>query len=45
VLKDTTVTAKDVEGGSQIDVKAKKATGVADLQKEAKDRAAKFQLP
>lgn len=39
---DTTVDVKDVEGGSEITVKAKKAENVAALQKEAKARAATF---
>jgi len=37
---DTTVEVKDIENGSEITVKAKK--NVAALQKEAKERAAKF---
>jgi hypothetical protein len=37
---DTTVEVKDIENGSEITVKAKK--NVAGLQKEAKERAAKF---
>ena len=45
VLKDTTLTAKDVPNGSQVDVKAKTAADVPKLQDEAKERAAKFQLP
>lgn len=45
VLKDTTVTAKDVEGGSQITVKPLKPEGLAALQKEAKDRAAGLAAP
>ena len=45
VLQDTVLTAKDVPNGSQVDVKAEVATGVATLQAEAKERAAKFQLP
>ncbi|HEY8088763.1 MAG TPA: hypothetical protein VIF09_12980 [Polyangiaceae bacterium] len=45
VLKDTTLTAKDVPNGSQVDVKAKTAAAVSKLQDEAKERAAKFQLP
>ena len=45
VLKDTTITAKDVPGGSQLDVKAKGAAGVTALQEETKERAEKFQLP
>lgn len=44
VVRDTTLKVKDVPGGSQIDVKAKNAAGVTALQKEAADRAAKFQL-
>lgn len=45
VLQDTSLTAKDIPGGSQVDVKADAAPGVATLQAEAKERAAKFQLP
>ncbi|HEX8794148.1 MAG TPA: hypothetical protein VF765_24565 [Polyangiaceae bacterium] len=45
VVRDTSVKVKDVPGGSQADVKAKNAAGVAPLQKEATERAAKFQLP
>ena len=45
VLQDTSLTAKDVPGGSQVDVKADTAAGVAPLQAEAKERVAKFQLP
>jgi TusA-related sulfurtransferase len=44
VVRDTSVKVKDVPGGSQIDVKAKSAAGVAALQKEATERAEKFQL-
>lgn len=44
VLKDTALAAKDVPGGSQVDVKAKTATDVPKLQAEAKERAQKFQL-
>jgi TusA-related sulfurtransferase len=42
VLLDTTVEAKDVEGGSQLTVKADKKDGVAALQKESHDRAQVF---
>lgn len=45
VVRDTSIKVKDVPGGSQIDVKAKSAAGVTPLQKEAVERAAKFQLP
>jgi TusA-related sulfurtransferase len=45
VLKDTTIVAKDVAGGSQVDVKAKTAADIPKLQEETKERAAKFQLP
>jgi TusA-related sulfurtransferase len=45
VLKDTMLAAKDVPGGSQVDLKAKTAGDVPKLQAEAKERAAKFQLP
>jgi TusA-related sulfurtransferase len=45
VMKDTTLTAKDVPNGSQVDVKPKVAADVKKLQDEAKERAAKFQLP
>jgi TusA-related sulfurtransferase len=39
VLKDTTIAAKDVEGGAQISVKAKTAADAEALRKEARDRA------
>jgi TusA-related sulfurtransferase len=42
VLKDTTVTAKDVPGGSELTVKPAKPADVAGLLKEAKDRAEAF---
>jgi TusA-related sulfurtransferase len=42
VLKDTTVTAKDVSGGSEITVKPAKPADVAALLKEAKERAEAF---
>jgi TusA-related sulfurtransferase len=42
VLKDTTVTAKDVPGGSEITVKPARPTDVAALLKEAKERAEAF---
>jgi TusA-related sulfurtransferase len=45
VVKDTTLKVKDVTGGSQIDVKAKSSASVPRLQKDALERAAKFQLP
>jgi TusA-related sulfurtransferase len=45
VVRDTSIKVKDVTGGSQIDVKAKSAAAVTPLQKEATERAAKFQLP
>jgi TusA-related sulfurtransferase len=45
VLKDTALLAKDIPGGSSVDVKAKVAGEVTKLQAEAKERAAKFQLP
>jgi TusA-related sulfurtransferase len=45
VLKDTTIKVKDIQGGSQIEVKAKTKADVAKLQAETKERAAKFQLP
>jgi TusA-related sulfurtransferase len=45
VVRDTTIKVRDVSGGSEIDVKAKAAAGVAEVQKEATERAAKFQLP
>ncbi|MGH7294102.1 MAG: hypothetical protein ACRELB_04175 [Polyangiaceae bacterium] len=45
VLKGTSLAAKDVPGGSQVDVKAKTAAEVTKLQTEAKERAQKFQLP
>jgi hypothetical protein len=44
VVMDTVVDTKDVPGGSQISVKAKKAETVSAIQKKSKDRAAKFQL-
>jgi len=42
VLKDTTVSAKDVPGGSEVTVKPKAASDVAALEKEAKERAEKL---
>ena len=45
VLKDTTIKVKDIQGGTQIDVKPKAKADVARLQEETKERAAKFQLP
>ena len=42
VLKDTTLTAKDVPGGSEITVKPARPTDVAALLKEAKERAEAF---
>jgi hypothetical protein len=45
VLSNTTVDQKDVEGGAQFTVKAKKAGDLDALRKEAKDRAEIFALP
>jgi TusA-related sulfurtransferase len=45
VVTSTALKVKDVPGGSQVDVKAKMAADVPKLQAEAKERAAKFQLP
>jgi hypothetical protein len=45
VIAATTLKLKDVPGGEQVDVKAKVAADVPKLQAEAKERAAKFQLP
>ena len=42
VQGDTAIEAKDVEGGTQLTIKAKKPADVANLQKEAKERAAAF---
>jgi hypothetical protein len=42
VIKDTTVEAKDVAGGSELTVKPKSAAEVAALEKEAKDRVEKI---
>jgi hypothetical protein len=42
VLKDTTVSAKDVTGGSELTVKPAKAADVGALEKESKDRAEKL---
>ena len=42
VLKDTDVEAKDAPGGSVILVKPKKATDLKTLQKEVRERSAKF---
>ena len=42
VLKDTTVEAKDVEGGAEFTVKPKKAEDLAALEKESKERAEKL---
>jgi hypothetical protein len=43
-VKDTVVTMKDVAGGAEFAVKARKQGDVATVQKEAKDRAAKFPM-
>ncbi len=45
VITATTLKIKDIPGGSQVDVKAKTPADVPKLQTEAKERAAKFQLP
>jgi TusA-related sulfurtransferase len=45
VVTNTTLKVKDIPGGAQVDVKAKTAADVPKLQAEAKERAAKFQLP
>lgn len=42
VIKDTTVEAKDVAGGSELTVKPKSAADVPALEKESKDRAEKL---
>ena len=42
VVKDTTVGAKDVPGGSEFVVKSKKPGDVANLQKEVRERALNF---
>lgn len=42
VLRDTTVEAKDVDGGSELTVKPKKAEDLAALETEAKERAEKM---
>ena len=42
VVKDTTVGAKDVPGGSELVVKSKKPGDVANLQKEVRERALNF---
>lgn len=42
VIKETTVEAKDVDGGSELTVKPKKADDLAALEKEAKERAEKL---
>jgi len=42
VIKDTTVEAKDVAGGSELTVKPKNAADLAALEKESKDRAEKL---
>ncbi len=42
VLKETTVESKDVEGGSELTVKPKKADELPALEKEAKERAEKL---
>ena len=42
VLTDTTVTAKDVPGGSQVTVKSDKPNGVDGLRRETRDRVANF---
>jgi hypothetical protein len=43
VLKDTSVEAKDVEGGSELTVKPKNASDLAALEKEANERLSKVQ--
>ena len=45
IVQDTVVDVKDVEGGSKINVKAKVAAKSAEMRKEAKDRALRFQQP
>jgi TusA-related sulfurtransferase len=45
VVTNTTLKVKDIAGGAQIDVKANTPADVPKLQAEAKERAAKFQLP
>ena len=45
VVTSTTLKVKEVPGGAQVDVKAKTPADVPKLQAEAKERAAKFQLP
>ena len=45
IVMDTSLTAKDVDGGSQITVVTKKPADLAALQKEAHDRAARFGPP
>jgi hypothetical protein len=42
VLKDTTVSAKEVAGGSEVTVKPQKAAELGALEKEAKERAEKL---
>lgn len=42
VLKDTTVSAKEVAGGSEVTVKPQKATELVALEKEAKERTEKL---
>jgi hypothetical protein len=44
VLSDTVVESKDVEGGSQVQVKARSAEMVAMVQADSRNRAEKFQL-
>lgn len=45
VLKDTTVTAKDVEGGSELTVKPKDKAGVDALVKESESRVKEYFSP
>jgi hypothetical protein len=45
IMKDTTVSAKDVKGGAKITVKAKEKKGVGDLQKLTDERTAAASTP
>ena len=45
VLKETKITSKEIPGGVEIDVVPEKKTDLAEVRKEAKERAEKFMPP
>jgi hypothetical protein len=45
IMKDTSVSAKDVKGGAKITVKAKDKKGVDDVQKQTDERVAAASTP